>query len=403
MAVGHRARRARRDRAGRTLPAESAVPPAGLDRRARGDDGRRAARRARRAVAMQFAGMSMALGAFLAGLLLAESNFRHQLEADIEPFRGLLLGLFFMSVGMGMDAALIARQRGCCWRLRRRRWSACKIAIAYRARALARLRRQSDALRSAALLAPAGEFSFVLLPLAGTMLLLLRRAQASLAHGAGRADHGDRPGRRQGDRSSPWCATPRAGPSRSSTPTASTGVTAACSSSASAASASSRRRCCWREGVDVTVIDKDVARIQAAATLRLQGLLRRRHAARRAARGRRAECTHRRGLRRRPGRRRSRSWSCARQHFPLAQIHARAYDRIHAVDLLNAGRRLPDPRDAALGAGVRPGDAGGHSGSSLNGPRRCSRACASATSSGWRAAALEGSVLPAARQDRCRA
>ncbi len=49
----------------------------------------------------------MALGAFLAGLLLAESNFRHQLEADIEPFRGLLLGLFFMSVGMSMDTRLI--------------------------------------------------------------------------------------------------------------------------------------------------------------------------------------------------------------------------------------------------------------------------------------------------------
>ena len=46
----------------------------------------------------------MAMGAFLAGVLLAESNFRHQLEADIEPFRGMLLGLFFMSVGMSIDA-----------------------------------------------------------------------------------------------------------------------------------------------------------------------------------------------------------------------------------------------------------------------------------------------------------
>ena len=42
----------------------------------------------------------MALGAFLAGVLLAESNYRHELEADIEPFRGLLLALFFMGVGM---------------------------------------------------------------------------------------------------------------------------------------------------------------------------------------------------------------------------------------------------------------------------------------------------------------
>ena len=45
-------------------------------------------------------GVSMALGAFLAGVMLAESSYRHELEADIEPFRGLLLGLFFISVGM---------------------------------------------------------------------------------------------------------------------------------------------------------------------------------------------------------------------------------------------------------------------------------------------------------------
>ena len=55
------------------------------------------------AALMQFAGMSMALGAFLAGVLLAGSNYRHELEADIEPFRGLLLALFFMGVGMSID------------------------------------------------------------------------------------------------------------------------------------------------------------------------------------------------------------------------------------------------------------------------------------------------------------
>ena len=49
------------------------------------------------------AGLSMALGAFLAGVLLADSEYRSELEADIEPFKGLLLGLFFMSVGMGLN------------------------------------------------------------------------------------------------------------------------------------------------------------------------------------------------------------------------------------------------------------------------------------------------------------
>jgi len=52
-------------------------------------------------------GLSMALGAFLAGLLLAETEYRHQVEADIQPFRGILLGLFFMTIGMSMDFALI--------------------------------------------------------------------------------------------------------------------------------------------------------------------------------------------------------------------------------------------------------------------------------------------------------
>ncbi|MBL8669171.1 MAG: cation:proton antiporter, partial [Alphaproteobacteria bacterium] len=53
------------------------------------------------------AGLSMALGAFMAGLLLAETEYRHQIEVDIEPFKGLFLGLFFMSVGMGIDVAAI--------------------------------------------------------------------------------------------------------------------------------------------------------------------------------------------------------------------------------------------------------------------------------------------------------
>lgn len=60
------------------------------------------------ALAMQYAGLSMALGAFLAGVLLAESEFRHQLESDIEPFRGLLLGLLFIAVGMSVSLELIA-------------------------------------------------------------------------------------------------------------------------------------------------------------------------------------------------------------------------------------------------------------------------------------------------------
>lgn len=59
------------------------------------------------ATATHAAGLSAALGAFLAGLLLAESEYRHEIEINVEPFKGLLLGLFFMSVGMGIDLAVI--------------------------------------------------------------------------------------------------------------------------------------------------------------------------------------------------------------------------------------------------------------------------------------------------------
>ncbi|AWM87896.1 monovalent cation:proton antiporter-2 (CPA2) family protein [Microvirga sp. 17 mud 1-3] len=114
------------------------------------------------ALLMEEVGLSMAMGAFLAGLLLAESNFRHQLEADIEPFRGMLLGLFFMSVGMSIDLALVHRQ-----------WMALAIAapavILGKTLILTLLSRifgasWHDGLRSAILLSPAGEFAFVLLP-----------------------------------------------------------------------------------------------------------------------------------------------------------------------------------------------------------------------------------------------
>jgi glutathione-regulated potassium-efflux system protein KefB len=61
------------------------------------------------ALAMQLGGLSMAMGAFLAGVLLSESTFRHQLEADVEPFRGILLGLFFLAVGMSLDLSVVWR------------------------------------------------------------------------------------------------------------------------------------------------------------------------------------------------------------------------------------------------------------------------------------------------------
>ena len=61
------------------------------------------------AAMMHAVGLSMAMGAFLAGVLLAESEYRRELETDLEPFKGLLLGLFFMAVGMGLDVAVVGQ------------------------------------------------------------------------------------------------------------------------------------------------------------------------------------------------------------------------------------------------------------------------------------------------------
>lgn len=105
------------------------------------------------------AGMSMALGAFLAGLLLADSRYRHQVEADIEPFRGLLLGLFFMTVGMSVDLPFVAERLGLVLGL-----AVGTIAVkAVVLIALCRLMKvgMGDGLRVGFLLAQGGEFAFV--------------------------------------------------------------------------------------------------------------------------------------------------------------------------------------------------------------------------------------------------
>ncbi|MRI55477.1 potassium transporter [Methylobacterium sp. DB1607] len=112
------------------------------------------------ALAMQLGGLSMAMGAFLAGVLLSESSFRHQLEADVEPFRGILLGLFFLGVGMSLDLAVIAANWGLIL-LSVAAYMAVKSLVIY---AIARLLRaaHAEALERTALMAQGGEFAFVL-------------------------------------------------------------------------------------------------------------------------------------------------------------------------------------------------------------------------------------------------
>ncbi|MDO5288887.1 MAG: monovalent cation:proton antiporter-2 (CPA2) family protein [Pseudomonadota bacterium] len=112
------------------------------------------------ALLMEVGGLSMAMGAFVAGVLLSESSFRHQLEADIEPFRGLLLGLFFLGVGMALDLDVVARNWGTILS-GVLALMAAKAAMIY---GVARLAKSShaDAVDRAILMAQGGEFAFVL-------------------------------------------------------------------------------------------------------------------------------------------------------------------------------------------------------------------------------------------------
>ncbi|MBL8385895.1 MAG: cation:proton antiporter [Burkholderiales bacterium] len=116
------------------------------------------------ALGFEHAGMSMALGAFLAGVLLADSEYRHEIEAAVEPFKGLLLGLFFMSVGMGVEFAVLFEHplaiAGLIGGL-----FALKGALLWLIARGARLPRDEAPL-FILLLAQGGEFAFVILGLA---------------------------------------------------------------------------------------------------------------------------------------------------------------------------------------------------------------------------------------------
>ena len=112
------------------------------------------------ATLMEFAGLSMAMGAFLAGVLLAESSYRHELEADIDPFRGVLFGLFFIAVGLSLDLNVVVEN-----------WIVIVVAVpavmAVKSLIIFGLCRlfgssTADSLRIAGLLPQAGEFGFII-------------------------------------------------------------------------------------------------------------------------------------------------------------------------------------------------------------------------------------------------
>ena len=112
------------------------------------------------ALLMQVAGLSMAMGAFLAGVLLSESSFRHQLEADVEPFRGVLLGLFFLGVGMALDLNIVAANAGLI-AISVAAYMTLKMLVIYTVARLFKADR-AEAAERAVLMAQGGEFAFVL-------------------------------------------------------------------------------------------------------------------------------------------------------------------------------------------------------------------------------------------------
>jgi len=121
------------------------------------------------AVLMEAAGLSMALGAFLAGVILADSEYREELELDIEPFKGLLLGLFFIAIGMSVDLALFARAPQLVFGLAAG-IVLLKLAILFPVANLFGYCGRADAALFAVALSQVGEFAFVLFAAAGSLL-----------------------------------------------------------------------------------------------------------------------------------------------------------------------------------------------------------------------------------------
>ncbi|MBX3504707.1 MAG: monovalent cation:proton antiporter-2 (CPA2) family protein [Parvibaculum sp.] len=112
------------------------------------------------ALLMEAAGLSMAMGAFLAGVMLSSSSYRHQIESDIEPFRGLLMGLFFLAVGMSLDLSIVVAEPWFLLSLLLA-FTVAKGAVVY---AVARLFGGSNhqALHRTSMFLQGGEFAFVL-------------------------------------------------------------------------------------------------------------------------------------------------------------------------------------------------------------------------------------------------
>jgi glutathione-regulated potassium-efflux system ancillary protein KefC/glutathione-regulated potassium-efflux system protein KefB len=119
------------------------------------------------ALLMEFAGMSMVLGAFIAGMLLADSEYRHELEASIAPFKGLLLGLFFIAVGMSVNLRLLVQEPGIILSITAM-LMVVKAGVLFPVARLFGICDTRGAVRLAVVLSQGGEFAFVLFGIVGS-------------------------------------------------------------------------------------------------------------------------------------------------------------------------------------------------------------------------------------------
>lgn len=301
------------------------------------------------AVLMTYVGLSAALGAFLAGVMLAESSYRHELEADIDPFRGLLLGLFFMSVGMTVDLRVVAAN----WKLLAGALltlTLIKISVVYGLLRLLR-NRHDVSIRTALHLPQGGEFGFVLFSTAvsagvmpaiqGTLLVALVTLSMALT---------------------PLLVAlaPRLARSRTPSPERPSefdGATRAVLMIGFGRFGQLACQLLLHEGVDVTIIDTDVEMIDAAERFgfklyygdgtRLDVL--------RAAGADRARmiciCVERKEQA-------TRIVELCGQAFPLARLYVRAYDRVRRARAARARRPLPAARNLRERDRLRPRRAG---------------------------------------------
>lgn len=131
------------------------------------------------ALLMDVAGLSMAMGAFLAGVMLSNSTYRHQIETDIEPFRGLLMGLFFLAVGMSLDLSVVAAE----WQLLLAMLVAFMVAKGAVVYGVARVLGSGNhqALHRTSMFLQGGEFAFVLYAAAATGGVIDARENALFA------------------------------------------------------------------------------------------------------------------------------------------------------------------------------------------------------------------------------